>query len=159
MTRGERSEGIGDALYGLVATGVRHHLRHISLTAASTLGTLARSGPRRITDLAAIEGVSQPSMTVLVTGLERAGLVARQADRADRRAVRVALTDEGDRYLRARRRDGAEAFDRLIEKLPIEEASALHAAGPALRHLLALDAERRDAHNQERRGGGSDGVR
>lgn len=159
MASEERTEGIGEALYGLVATAVRHHVRDISLTAASTLSTLARSGPRRITDLAAIEGVSQPSMTVLVTGLERAGLVARQADRADRRAVRVALTDEGDRYLRARRRDGAEAFDRLIEKLPADEGAALRAATPALRHLLAIDSERREVHSSERRGGGSDGAR
>ena len=159
VTREERTDRIGEALYGLVVTAVREHVRDISLTAASTLSTLAQSGPRRITDLAAVEGVSQPSMTVLVTGLERAGLVARRADSADRRAVRVGLTDEGERYLRARRREGADAFDRLIEKLPPEEVAVLRAAAPALRHLLAIDSQRRDDQNGQRRGGGSDGAR
>ena len=39
----------------------------MSLTSLSTLATLELTGPRRITDLAANEGVTQPSMTALVT--------------------------------------------------------------------------------------------
>jgi DNA-binding MarR family transcriptional regulator len=39
----------------------------------SALSTLADGGLRRITDLAAIQGVAQPSMTAMVATLERAG--------------------------------------------------------------------------------------
>jgi DNA-binding MarR family transcriptional regulator len=136
---------VGEALYGLVTAAVRHGSREISLTSASTLGTLERTGPRRITELAAVEGVAQPSMTVLVTGLERSGLVERQTDPSDRRVVLVALTGAGADYLRRRRRAGAEVFAELIDKLPPEEAASLMAAAPALQHLHDLDSEQRAA--------------
>jgi DNA-binding MarR family transcriptional regulator len=134
---------VAETLYQLLAAAVRQQPREISLTSASTLATVERTGPRRITDLAFIEGVTQPSMTALVTVLERSGLVERQQDPQDQRVVLVALTAAGADYLRTRRRAGAEAFARLIGKLPPDEATALLAAAPALRHLRELDDERR----------------
>jgi DNA-binding MarR family transcriptional regulator len=134
----------GEALYGLVTAAVRRGPREMSLTSLSTLATLDRTGPRRITDLAVIQGVAQPSMTVLVTALERSGLVERRGDLADRRVALVALTAVGAELLRAQRRAGAEALIGLIDKLPADEAAALAAAIPALRHLRELDSEQRD---------------
>ena len=141
---GERI-AVAEALYRLMTAAVRQQRREISLTSASTLATVERAGPRRITDLAAIEGVTQPSMTALVTVLERAGLVERRPDPRDQRVVLVALTAAGAGYLRSRRRAGAEAFGRLIGKLPPGETAALLAAAPALHHLYELDGEQRAA--------------
>lgn len=144
----QRAEDPGDrvaaagAIYSLLTAAVRHQPRDISLTAASTLATVERTGPRRITDLAVTEGVTQPSMTALVTVLARAGLAERRADPRDQRVVLVALTAAGADYLRARRRAGADAFAALIAKLPAAEAQALLAATPALQHLRDLDSER-----------------
>jgi DNA-binding MarR family transcriptional regulator len=135
---------IGQALFGLVTVAVQRVPRDMSLTALSTLSTLDRTGPRRVTDLAAVEGVTQPSMTVLVTGLERSGLVERRADPADKRVALVALTASGSDYLRARRRRGADEFAQLIDDLPAGESGALAAAITALEHLRDLDEERRD---------------
>lgn len=129
QTPGERI-AVAEALYRLVSAAVRQQPRQISLTSASTLATVERTGPRRITDLAAIEGVTQPSMTALVTVLERAGLVKRRQDPGDQRVVLVALTAAGTDYLRSRRRAGAEAFARLIDKLPPDETATLLAAAP-----------------------------
>jgi DNA-binding MarR family transcriptional regulator len=143
-TRGGRI-AIAEALYRLVLPAVQQQPREISLTSASTLATVERTGPRRITDLAAIEGVAQPSMTALVTVLERAGLVERRQDPRDQRVVLVALTAAGTDYLRSRRRAGAEAFARLIDKLPPDETATLLAAAPALQHLHELDDEQRAA--------------
>jgi hypothetical protein len=42
----------------------------MSLTSLSTLATLELTRPRRMTDLAACEGVMQPPMTALVSILE-----------------------------------------------------------------------------------------
>ena len=134
----------GEALYGLVTAAVRGRPREMSLTSLSTLATLDRTGPRRVTDLAVIQGVAQPSMTVLVTALERSRLVERRGDPADRRVALVALTAAGAELLQAQRRAGAEALIQLIGKLPADEAAALAAAIPALRHLRELDSERRD---------------
>ena len=145
MAERDVRDAIGEALYGLAILAVRNGPRDISLTAASTLSTLDRTGPRRLTDLAMIQGVTQPSMSVLVTGLEQAGLAERRPDPSDRRVVLVALTEAGARYIRARRRSGAEAFADLIDKLPDDEAAALAAAVPALNRLRELDSDRRAA--------------
>jgi DNA-binding MarR family transcriptional regulator len=114
------------------------------LTSVSTLHTLDLTGPRRITDLSVIEGVAQPSMTVLVSKLERLGLVERRADPADKRVALVALTASGSDYLQARRRAAADWFARLIDKLPVHEAEALVAATTAIEHLYELEEQQRD---------------
>ena len=67
----------------------------LSLTAASTLHRLELTGARRLTELAGLEGVTQPAMTQLVSRLERAGLAQRQADPQDGRVVLVEITDRG----------------------------------------------------------------
>jgi DNA-binding MarR family transcriptional regulator len=134
---------IGEALFGLATAAVRSQPRDMSLTSLSTLATLDRSGPRRITDLAAIEGVMQPSMTVLVSGLERSGLVERRADATDRRVTLVALTAGGSDYIRALRQAGVAVLVHLIDDLPVHEGEALAAAIPALTHLAALEVEGR----------------
>jgi len=140
-----RRDAIGEALYALVTLAVRDGPREISLTAASTLAMLDRTGARRLTDLAVIEGVTQPSMSVLVTGLEQAGLAVRRRDPADKRVVLVALAAAGSEYIRARRRAGADTFADLIDKLSDGEAAALAAAVPALSRLVDLDSDRRTA--------------
>jgi DNA-binding MarR family transcriptional regulator len=145
VTGADSRIAIGEALYGLITLAVRHGPRQISLTAASTLSTLGRTGPRRLTDLAVIEGVTQPSMSVLVTGLEQAGLAERRPDPGDKRVVLVAATRAGADYLRARRRAGAGAFADLIDKLPGDQVAALAAAVPALNRLRELDSDRRAA--------------
>jgi DNA-binding MarR family transcriptional regulator len=136
---------IGEALYGLVTLAVRDGPREISLTAASTLSTLDRTGARRLTDLAVIEGVTQPSMSVLVTGLEQAGLAERRRDPSDKRVVLVVLTESGSDYILARRRAGADTFADLIDRLPKDEAATLAAAVPAMNRLCELDNDRRAA--------------
>jgi DNA-binding MarR family transcriptional regulator len=127
--------GVGEALIGLAACVVRWARRDMSLTSLGTLATLDSAGPQRITDLARMEGVAQPSMTVLVGTLERDGLVARRGDPADKRVVLIELTTAGTDLVRGRRRTDAQAFAQLIEKLPANEAAALLAALPALEHL------------------------
>jgi DNA-binding MarR family transcriptional regulator len=134
----------GAALYGLITGAIRRVPRELSLTSASTLATLERTGPRRITDLASIEGVSQPAMTVLVRVLEEAGLAERRGDPSDKRVALVTVTEAGVSYIRDRRRAGADAFVQLIDKLTEDEAAALMAAIPALQHLQELDGEERE---------------
>src|SRR5258707_15854648 len=118
MGAGSGSDGIGEALQALAGLAVRRDGRELSLTAASTLAPLDRTGPRRVTDLAVAEGVTQPSMTAVITQLQHLGLAERRRDPADGRVVLVALTTEGRRHLTASRRAGASVFTALIEKLP-----------------------------------------
>src|SRR5207237_182656 len=55
--------------------------------------------PRRITERAAREGVTQPAITLLVNRLENRDLVLRTPDPLDRRAVLVDLTPAGHELL------------------------------------------------------------
>jgi DNA-binding MarR family transcriptional regulator len=96
----------------------------LSLTAAATLATLERSGPRRLTALAAREGVTQPAMTQLVARLQDTGLVERIADRADGRVVQVRITAEGQAMLAGRRA--------VLARLSPDDQAALAAALPAM---------------------------
>ena len=107
----------------------------LSLTAAGTLATLERSGPRRLTVLAAREGVTQPAMTQLITRLEDTGLVRRAADPADGRVVLVAITDEGRATLASRRARRAEKLAVILAQLSTDHRAALKAALPALAAL------------------------
>jgi DNA-binding MarR family transcriptional regulator len=134
----EQPQSIGEVLFGLGTLGIRQRPRGLSLTALSTLSTVERTGPRRLTDLAVGEGVTQPSMSTIVSQLERLGLVKRQSDARDGRVVRVAITLPGRTHLSALRRDGASVFDVLIDKLTPPEAAVLTAALPTLGRMLEL---------------------
>ncbi|WP_259404682.1 MarR family winged helix-turn-helix transcriptional regulator [Microbispora sp. H10830] len=142
------SAAIGAALYGLATRAARRLPRDMSLTSAATLATLDRTGPRRITDLAAVEGVTQPAMTALVRVMEESGLVERRGDASDKRVTLVCLTEAGASYVRARRQAGVHAFERLIGELTGDEVEALVAALPALKHLAELESQDREGPKQ-----------
>ena len=97
-----------------------------------------------MTDLAACDGVTRPSMTALLSMLDRSGLVKRRSDPSDRRVAMVALTSHGSNCIRARRRADVEVFAQLISELPANEADALAADVTALTHLQGLEEERRN---------------
>jgi DNA-binding MarR family transcriptional regulator len=145
----DSSHALGETLYGLVTLAIRGRARDVSLTSASTMSTLDRTGPLRLTELATIEGVAQPSMTALVTGLERSGYVERRPDPNDKRVVLVALTDAGRAHMHARRQAGAQRFAVLVDRLSPEDVEALTAALPALDHLRELDDPPRSTSKEE----------
>jgi DNA-binding MarR family transcriptional regulator len=136
-----QNEALGEALYTLAAGVIRRRSRTLSLTALSTLSTLERSGPWRLTDLAAAEEITQPSMTSLVTQLEQLGLAERRRDTSDARVVLVSITRTGRQQTRKRRQAGAEALTELIDKLDEQDAATLTAALPALLRLVEAVAE------------------
>lgn len=108
----------------------------LSLVAASTLATLERRGPSRVTELAEAQSVSQPAMTGLVGRLVLQGLAERSADPDDRRGVLVAVTQEGRALLAARRHERAETLAALLDDLDADDRAALAAALPALNRLV-----------------------
>ena len=138
------------AMYDLVALFVRLTPRQLTLTSISTLATLYRKGPRRITELAASEGVTQPTVTSLVTSLERAGFVERRSDPADRRVVMVAITEAGAAFLRARHEANAQAIVRAMAELSSDEVATLVSAVPVIEHLRAVLEERGTTERADR---------
>jgi DNA-binding MarR family transcriptional regulator len=142
--RADQHHPFAEAIFGLLAVLLRRAPRDMILTSLATLSTLDRTGPRRITDLAAIEGIAQPSMTSLVANLERDGLAERRSDPNDKRVALVSITTKGLEYVRALRRMGTESLGRLIGKLSDTDTAALAGATEALVRLRELDDQERD---------------
>jgi DNA-binding MarR family transcriptional regulator len=86
----------------------------------SALSVIVFGGAIRVSDLAAAEQVRTPTMTAIVAALERAGLVTREADASDARAVVLRATAKGRRLL-------AEGRSRRVRHLA-EELRGLSAA-------------------------------
>ncbi len=107
-----------------------------SYTEASLLSSLA-DGPRRITDLAALEGLAQPTTTLLVKRLEERGLVRRERQTHDQRVVLVSLTDAGEAALQHLRTLAATALNRHLDAMPDHQLKALTAATDALAELIS----------------------
>ena len=106
-----RSVAVADRLHSAaihLLRGVRRQDREAGVGPArlSALSVLVFRGARTAGELAAEEQVKPPTMTRIVEGLARDGLVARLADGRDRRVVRLEATAKGRRLLdrsRARR--------------------------------------------------------
>jgi DNA-binding MarR family transcriptional regulator len=113
----------------------------LSATAAATLATLERSGPRRLTALAVQGGVTQPAMTQLIARLEDTGLVRREADPADGRVVQVRLTDQGRETLARRRAVRAERLAVILDRISPQDRAALGAALPAIDALASAQRD------------------
>ena len=123
---------------GLVARLLVRQLGgELSRTEVGLLSTLS-SGPRRITDLAELEGLAQPTMTSLVKGLEQQGLVRRDRQADDGRVVLVHLTDSGAGALKDYRARVRELLGSYLAAIPDQQIEALAAATDALAQLVAL---------------------
>lgn len=109
-----------------------------SVTSRLTLARLQADGPARISDLARLEGVTQPAMTGLVNRLESEALVIRTADPTDARAALVALTDSGHAFVEARRAERSRVLAGRVERLSEADRAAILAALPALDRLSNL---------------------
>jgi DNA-binding MarR family transcriptional regulator len=96
----------------------------VSSARFSVLATLRYGGACRLGDLARLEGVAQPTMTKLVTGLEREGLVARRTDGRDRRGVIVALTPAGRALVRRARARKIDWLGKVLREGPAYDAQA-----------------------------------
>ncbi|GAA2553909.1 MarR family winged helix-turn-helix transcriptional regulator [Mycolicibacterium diernhoferi] len=103
---------------------------------ARLLALIEDRGRTRISELAAIDHCSQPTMTTQVRRLEDAGLVSRTGDPGDARAVLITITDAGRQTLARVRADRSAAINPYLEHLDDAERSALVDAIRVLRGLL-----------------------
>nr|WP_176562277.1 MarR family transcriptional regulator [Mycolicibacterium palauense] len=108
---------------------------------ARLLSTIEDHGEARISDLAALDHCSQPTMTTQVRRLEDAGLVTRTPDPNDARAVRIRITDEGRRVLQQARINRQAVIDPLVAQLSDEDRDVLESAVGTMRRLLQIAQE------------------
>lgn len=72
-----------------------HGKEELSSAQYSAMAVLYDRGPLSLVDLARAESVAHPTMSRLVAGLARRGIVERQHNADDRRSRRVLLTEPG----------------------------------------------------------------
>ncbi len=109
----------------------------LSRTEAGLLSTLS-GGPRRITALAELEGLAQPTMTLLVKRLEEQGLVTRKRQADDGRVVLVSLTEAGTAALAEYRARASAALRSYLAEMSDAQVETLAAAAEALDALIGL---------------------
>src|SRR4029079_6232459 len=100
------------------------------------LSTIEDQGAARISDLAALDHCSQPTMTMQGRRLEDAGLVARSVDPDAARAVLIRITPKGVDMLRQVRVDRGAAIDPYLERLDAADRQTLDDAVRVMRSLL-----------------------
>ena len=105
------------------------------------LSTLS-GGPQRITTLAELEGLAQPTTTTMVKALEQRGLVTREQHADDGRVVLVNLTKAGSAALEDYRSRARAMLGTYLSEIPDEQVEALAAATDALTQLIALLQQR-----------------
>ena len=108
----------------------------ISAPRLSALSVLVFAGPKRIGELARLEQVEPPTMTKLVDALVRDGLVVREPDPDDARAVQVRATPTGARTLRRGRAKRVETLRARLATLSPAELAALGEGVDVLERIL-----------------------
>jgi DNA-binding MarR family transcriptional regulator len=155
MGRIEEAEAVLDGFVeGLFRLMLDHHKAQVvemDLTPVQAQALkLIREGPLATSQLAAALGISAPAVTQLTDRLGRKKLIERHAVETDRRAVMVAVTEQGgqlvDRFRRGRVQVFAEALSRLNDEDRIEVTAALSKiasvlGGPLVKGRTGVPAE------------------
>jgi DNA-binding MarR family transcriptional regulator len=113
----------------------------VSRTEVGVLRKL-RAGPKRITELAAEERVTQPAITLLVNRLTERGWVQRIPDPSDGRAVLVSVTPAGEEVFARLRAEYRALLHEEMASLEDQEVETLAAAVAILDKLIDRLKER-----------------
>jgi DNA-binding MarR family transcriptional regulator len=117
----------------------RHELAGLTPTQLAALATVEQSGPIRLGDLAAIEGIAPSTLTRLISALEDSGYVKRCADPTDARASTLAVTSGGREMLDRIRTETTLVLARSLGDLTPAQRSVLAAALPVLEQLAEVE--------------------
>jgi DNA-binding MarR family transcriptional regulator len=129
----------------------RCHARSISMTQLNLLHLLEQQGATGMSQLAELLDAGLPAATGLVTRMEERGLVERlRDDAADRRVVRVRLTETGERELRELHEGRRRRFAAAIAQLTDDEREQLLGSLRSLRAALERVGHGEGAEGPER---------
>jgi len=123
------------AIHLLRRLRVRDRESGIGPAQLSALSVLVFGGPRSLGGLAEAEQVRPPTMSRIVSGLERARLVKRHAT-IDGRRVRLVATEKGTRILWEGRKRRVESLARAILTLSEEAQQRLGKLAELLQRVI-----------------------
>ena len=120
--------------FAKLAAATAAHDRPRALVRALSL--IDEYGELRITEFARLDGCSQPAATTLAKKLYRLGLIERQVDPDDSRAVLLRVSDEGRRWLAEAREAIGRALAPRLAGVDPQRIADLVAGIAELRELL-----------------------
>jgi DNA-binding MarR family transcriptional regulator len=123
------------AIHLLRRLRVRDRESGIGPAQLSALSVLVFGGARSLGELAEIEQVRPPTMSRIVAGLVRAGMVRRGAT-DDGRRVRLEATTKGTKILQEGRRRRVESLAQALSSLPEEDRQRITELSSLLEQLL-----------------------
>ena len=97
----------------------------LSAPRLSALSVVVFGGPLTLGQLAGAEQVRPPTMSRIVTGLEREGLVKRTGDPRDHRLTKIQATPKGQRVLAAGRARRVKVLTDAVSALDRDELAKL----------------------------------
>ena len=136
--RARLRDAVLDELAAHSPAAAMRYMRHrpgggLSLVHLNVLTVLDTDGPLPMRALAESLDVSQASATGIVDRMEQRGIVERQRDEADRRVIRVALTDEGRGLIAGLAAERRDHLARILDRLTATELDGLLLGTRALR--------------------------
>ncbi|GAC1413971.1 MAG: hypothetical protein NVSMB53_11860 [Gemmatimonadaceae bacterium] len=142
MTKGRGAQALADQLHSSAIHLLRQlrkedDLSGLSAPRLSALSVVVFGGPLTLGELARAEQVRPPTMTRIVTGLEKAGLVRRKGDRRDKRLTHIEPTPKGHKVLKAGRARRVAKLARAVSRLNRNELAELGRAVQLLRAIVA----------------------
>ncbi len=102
----------------------------------SALAFVALAGPVSLAELAAAEQVRAPTMTRIVDSLVADGLVSRETNPDDRRAVRISATSAGLALVSQKGAEGASGLAGRLARLAESERRALYRGVELMERML-----------------------
>jgi DNA-binding MarR family transcriptional regulator len=142
VTKGQDAESLADQLHSAAIHLLRQLRKEddasgLSAPRLSALSVVVFGGPLTLGELARAEQVKPPTMTRIVTGLEKEGLVKRKGDQRDRRLTRIEATPKGRKILFAGRARRVEKLAIAVSRLEKKEVAELRRGVQLLRDVVA----------------------
>lgn len=113
----------------------QHPPSSVTLTQLSAMSTLHKCGSMTPGQLASKEGVQPPSMTRVISALEKIGYVERHPHPTDGRQAIVELSDSGTEYVNATISAREAWLDERLARLSAEERRTLGKAAEIIQRM------------------------
>jgi DNA-binding MarR family transcriptional regulator len=138
----DKTEEVADRLHSAAIHLLRQAAEEdrgagLSRARLSALSVVVFRGPLTLGELAAAEGVRPATMTGIVNGLERDGLVRRRPHANDRRAIQIKATTAGRRLFERARGQRIDLIASRLDDLTNDDLDALRRVAELLEERFA----------------------
>jgi MarR family transcriptional regulator for hemolysin len=117
------------------------HGANLSIPQFRSLRFIQRNPDTSLSDLANHLGLTLPSVSKLVDGLVKKGLISRQESTADRRRLTLGLTQSREAIINSARANAQVNIAKILSNLSNEELNTIHRTLELLNPLFTLQRQ------------------